>query len=224
MESVSHVQSPFTSAKHLEHVRPMFKVRSSVHYHAPIEVIPLALINRVLSQALSVFVDGVDAVSGCLQCWTARLRRPRSCVFVFRGNTLCHSHRVYLPHGGKTWSRSEFWVIRYRAPALYACLCRLQLERDAYVQALARFTLLTANSPITEMKAKNIETIKTLITVAYTDGNYHLYFVHSATAVKSEDLLVAEEIEKQLSLPLYGKLQVTTWATRGWTSWSVYRN
>ena len=47
-----------------------------------------------------------------------------------------------------------------------------QLERDAYVQALARFTLLTANSPITEMKAKNIDTIKTLITVAHTDGNY----------------------------------------------------
>lgn len=28
MESVSHVQAPFTSAKHLEHVRPMFKVSS----------------------------------------------------------------------------------------------------------------------------------------------------------------------------------------------------
>lgn len=29
-----------------------------------------------------------------------------------------------------------------------------------------------ANAVITEMKAKNIDTIKTLITVAYTDGNY----------------------------------------------------
>ena len=48
----------------------------------------------------------------------------------------------------------------------------LQLERDAYVQALSRFTLLTATSPITEMKAKNIDTIKTLISVAHTDGNY----------------------------------------------------
>lgn len=48
----------------------------------------------------------------------------------------------------------------------------LQLERDAYVQALARFTLLTASSSITEMKQKNIDTIKTLITVAHTDGNY----------------------------------------------------
>ncbi len=46
------------------------------------------------------------------------------------------------------------------------------MERDAYVQALSRFTLLTANSSITEMKTKNIDTIKTLITVAHTDGNY----------------------------------------------------
>lgn len=26
MESVSHVQAPFTTAKHVEHVRPMFKL------------------------------------------------------------------------------------------------------------------------------------------------------------------------------------------------------
>uniref|UniRef100_A0A8D3DD37 ADP-ribosylation factor guanine nucleotide-exchange factor 2 (brefeldin A-inhibited) n=1 Tax=Scophthalmus maximus TaxID=52904 RepID=A0A8D3DD37_SCOMX len=36
----------------------------------------------------------------------------------------------------------------------------------------SRFTLLTASSSITEMKQKNIDTIKTLITVAHTDGNY----------------------------------------------------
>ncbi|XP_038056628.1 brefeldin A-inhibited guanine nucleotide-exchange protein 2-like [Patiria miniata] len=53
-----------------------------------------------------------------------------------------------------------------------ACIFRLEMERDAYVQALSRFTLLTANSSITEMKTKNIDTIKTLITVAHTDGNY----------------------------------------------------
>lgn len=47
----------------------------------------------------------------------------------------------------------------------------LQLERDAYVQALARFTLLTAsNCQLVEMKSKNINTIKTLITVAQTEG------------------------------------------------------
>uniref|UniRef100_A0AAR2KGJ6 SEC7 domain-containing protein n=1 Tax=Pygocentrus nattereri TaxID=42514 RepID=A0AAR2KGJ6_PYGNA len=53
-----------------------------------------------------------------------------------------------------------------------ACIFSMQLERDAYIQALARFTLLTASSSITEMKQKNIDTIKTLITVAHTDGNY----------------------------------------------------
>jgi brefeldin A-inhibited guanine nucleotide-exchange protein len=47
-----------------------------------------------------------------------------------------------------------------------------QLERDAYVQAIARFSLLTATSPISEMKAKNIDTIKTLIFIAPSDGNY----------------------------------------------------
>uniref|UniRef100_H2THF1 ARF guanine nucleotide exchange factor 1 n=1 Tax=Takifugu rubripes TaxID=31033 RepID=H2THF1_TAKRU len=86
MEAVSHVQAPFTSATHLEHVRPMFKV-----------------------------------------------------------------------------TRRHTWASFSQASAL---------ERDAYVQALARFTLLTASSGITEMKQKNIDTIKTLITVAHTDGNY----------------------------------------------------
>lgn len=37
---------------------------------------------------------------------------------------------------------------------------------------MSRFTLLTANSSVTEMKTKNIDTIKTLISVAHTDGNY----------------------------------------------------
>ncbi|XP_013083903.2 brefeldin A-inhibited guanine nucleotide-exchange protein 1-like isoform X2 [Biomphalaria glabrata] len=53
-----------------------------------------------------------------------------------------------------------------------ACIFHMELERDAYVQALARFTLLTCATPITEMKTKNIDTIKTLISVAHTDGNY----------------------------------------------------
>ncbi|CAB1335935.1 unnamed protein product, partial [Coregonus sp. 'balchen'] len=59
-----------------------------------------------------------------------------------------------------------------RCAVRIACVFSMQLERDAYVQALARFTLLTASSSITEMKQKNIDTIKTLITVAHTDGNY----------------------------------------------------
>ncbi|CAG2107521.1 unnamed protein product, partial [Medioppia subpectinata] len=53
-----------------------------------------------------------------------------------------------------------------------ASIFQMTLERDAYVQALSRFTLLTATSTPSEMKSKNIDTIKTLITVAHTDGNY----------------------------------------------------
>eukprot|EP00057_Strongylocentrotus_purpuratus_P021387 XP_011675861.1 PREDICTED: brefeldin A-inhibited guanine nucleotide-exchange protein 1-like [Strongylocentrotus purpuratus] len=53
-----------------------------------------------------------------------------------------------------------------------SCIFHMEMERNAYVQALSRFTLLTTNSSIVEMKTKNIETIKTLITVAHTDGNY----------------------------------------------------
>ncbi|EDV23139.1 uncharacterized protein TRIADDRAFT_36208 [Trichoplax adhaerens] len=53
-----------------------------------------------------------------------------------------------------------------------ACIFGMKLERDAYVQALSRFTLLSTNSILAEMKAKNIETIKTLISIAHTDGNY----------------------------------------------------
>uniref|UniRef100_A0A674PAH1 ARF guanine nucleotide exchange factor 1 n=1 Tax=Takifugu rubripes TaxID=31033 RepID=A0A674PAH1_TAKRU len=98
MEAVSHVQAPFTSATHLEHVRPMFKVT----------------------------------------------RRHTWASFSQTAMTLRWHH----------------------------CAWRASLERDAYVQALARFTLLTASSGITEMKQKNIDTIKTLITVAHTDGNY----------------------------------------------------
>ena len=48
----------------------------------------------------------------------------------------------------------------------------MQLERDAYVKTLANFTMLTTTVGMTEMKRKNIETIKTLCAVAYTDGNY----------------------------------------------------
>ncbi|XP_065062368.1 brefeldin A-inhibited guanine nucleotide-exchange protein 2-like isoform X1 [Rhopilema esculentum] len=58
-----------------------------------------------------------------------------------------------------------------RCAVRISCIFQMQLERDAFVQALCQFSLLTANAVITEMKAKNIDTIKTLITVAYTDGN-----------------------------------------------------
>ncbi|XP_059351895.1 brefeldin A-inhibited guanine nucleotide-exchange protein 2-like isoform X2 [Daphnia carinata] len=114
MESVSHVHSPFTSATHSEHVRPMFKV------------------------AWTPFLASFSV--GLQDCDDLEV------------STLC--------------------LDGIRCAIRIACIFHMALERDAFIQALARFTLLTANSPITEIKSKNIDTIKTLITVAHTDGNY----------------------------------------------------
>ncbi|ELU08063.1 hypothetical protein CAPTEDRAFT_213398 [Capitella teleta] len=114
MESVSHVQSNFTTASHLEHVRPMFKLAWTPF---------LAAFSVGLQDC-----DDAEIATNCLDGIRCAIR--------------------------------------------IACIFHMELERDAYVQALSRFTLLTATSPITEMKAKNIDTIKTLISVAHTDGNY----------------------------------------------------
>ncbi|XP_071487051.1 brefeldin A-inhibited guanine nucleotide-exchange protein 1-like [Diadema antillarum] len=114
MESVSHVPSSFTSATHLEHVRPMFKL--------------------AWTPFLAAFSVGLQ---DCDDPEIAKL-----CL-----NGICCAIRI-------------------------SCIFHMEIERNAYVQALSRFTLLTTNSSIVEMKTKNIETIKTLITVAHTDGNY----------------------------------------------------
>lgn len=114
MESVSHVREPFTSAKHLDHVRPMFKL--------------------AWTPFLAAFSVGLQDCDD-----------PEIAALCLDG---------------------------IRCAIRIACIFHMTLERDAYVQALARFTLLTANSPMIEMKAKNIDTIKTLIMVAHTDGNY----------------------------------------------------
>ncbi|XP_063968593.1 brefeldin A-inhibited guanine nucleotide-exchange protein 1-like [Lytechinus pictus] len=114
MESVSHVPSSFTSATHLEHVRPMFK--------------------EAWTPFLAAFSVGLQ---DCDDPEIANL-----CL-----NGICCAIRI-------------------------SCIFHMEMERNAYVQALSRFTLLTTNSSIVEMKTKNIETIKTLITVAHTDGNY----------------------------------------------------
>ncbi|KAL8279121.1 hypothetical protein RQP46_008377 [Phenoliferia psychrophenolica] len=49
------------------------------------------------------------------------------------------------------------------------CLFDLELERNAFVTTLAKFTFL---NNLGEMKAKNVEAIKTLLDVAMVDGNY----------------------------------------------------
>ncbi|XP_072259359.1 brefeldin A-inhibited guanine nucleotide-exchange protein 2 isoform X2 [Pyxicephalus adspersus] len=114
MEAVSQEKAPFTSATHLEHVRPMFKL--------------------VWTPLLAAFSIGLQD---------------------------CDDNEV-----------ANLCLEGIRCAIRISCIFSMQLERDAYVQALARFSLLTASSSITEMKQKNIDTIKTLITVAHTDGNY----------------------------------------------------
>ncbi|XP_056404844.1 brefeldin A-inhibited guanine nucleotide-exchange protein 2 isoform X2 [Hyla sarda] len=114
MEAVCHAKAPFTSATHLEHVRPMFKL--------------------VWTPLLAAYSIGLQD---------------------------CDDNEV-----------TNLCLEGIRCAIRISCIFGMQLERDAYVQALARFSLLTASSSITEMKQKNIDTIKTLITVAHTDGNY----------------------------------------------------
>ncbi|XP_074643889.1 brefeldin A-inhibited guanine nucleotide-exchange protein 1-like [Tubulanus polymorphus] len=114
MESVSHLSSNFTTASHLEHVRPMFKV--------------------AWTPFLAAFSVGLQD---------------------------CDDQNI-----------ATYCLDGIRCAIRIACIFHMELERDAYVQALARFTLLTTTTTITEMKAKNIDTIKTLISVAHTDGNY----------------------------------------------------
>lgn len=67
---------------------------------------------------------------------------------------------------------NQFCLEGFRYAIRIACVFHMAMERDAYVQALSRFTLLTANSPLSDMKAKNVDTIRTLVMVAQTDGNY----------------------------------------------------
>lgn len=48
------------------------------------------------------------------------------------------------------------------------CIFDLELERNAFVSTLAKFTFL---NNLAEMKPKNVEAIKTLLDIAITDGN-----------------------------------------------------
>ncbi|ORY31437.1 hypothetical protein BCR39DRAFT_526742 [Naematelia encephala] len=49
------------------------------------------------------------------------------------------------------------------------CLFDLELERNAFVTTLAKFTFL---NNVAEMRPKNVEAIKSLLEIAVTDGNY----------------------------------------------------
>ncbi len=114
MESMCHVSTNFTSAKHGEHIMPMFKLAWTPF---------LAAFSIGLQDS-----DDKQVVELCLNGIRCAIR--------------------------------------------ISCIFHLELERNAYMQALSRFTLLAASSPITEMKSKNFECVKILILIAHTDGNY----------------------------------------------------
>ncbi len=114
MESASSKKDVFTSATHLDHVKPMFKL--------------------IWSPLLATFSVGLqDSDDPAI-------------------TSLC--------------------IEGMRCAIRIANIFGLSMEREAFIQALARFTLLTDNSNVSEMKSKNLEAIKTLISVANTDGNY----------------------------------------------------
>uniref|UniRef100_A0A7E4WE95 SEC7 domain-containing protein n=1 Tax=Panagrellus redivivus TaxID=6233 RepID=A0A7E4WE95_PANRE len=65
------------------------------------------------------------------------------------------------------------WCLEgFRHGIRVACVFRMVTQRDAYVQALTRFTLLMAKNALSEMKAKNVESIKLLITIGVEDGDF----------------------------------------------------
>ncbi|WWD18344.1 hypothetical protein CI109_102794 [Kwoniella shandongensis] len=55
-----------------------------------------------------------------------------------------------------------------RSAIRIVCLFDMELERNAFVTTLAKFTFL---NNVGEMKAKNVEAIKSLLEIAVTDGN-----------------------------------------------------
>jgi len=50
---------------------------------------------------------GMDAVTGCVQRWTSRLRRPGDCNALSGGNSLCTAHCLHFSHGG-SWRSVRF--------------------------------------------------------------------------------------------------------------------
>ncbi|KAJ3444317.1 hypothetical protein M0812_10170 [Anaeramoeba flamelloides] len=63
----------------------------------------------------------------------------------------------------------KYCLFGFRNAIKVAGIFYLELQRDAFVTTLTKFTLL---SNIEEMKTKNIDSIKTLIKIAKKDGNY----------------------------------------------------
>ncbi|CAI5439773.1 unnamed protein product [Caenorhabditis angaria] len=88
-------------------------------------------------------------------CWTP-------CLAAF-------SVGIQMSDDEKEWS---LCLRGFRLGVRASCVLSATLERNAFIQALARFTLLTAKNSISEMKVKNIEAIKLLLLIGDEDGDY----------------------------------------------------
>ena len=71
----------------------------------------------------------------------------------------------------------ELCLDGFKAAIHIVCFFDLELERNAFVSTLAKFTFL---NNLGEMKAKNMEAIKTLLDVAVIESNFLDYFLDSA--------------------------------------------
>ena len=62
----------------------------------------------------------------------------------------------------------ELCLEGFKAAIHAVCFFDLEIERNAFISTLAKFTFL---NNLGEMKTKNMEAIKTLLDVAVTEGN-----------------------------------------------------
>lgn len=62
----------------------------------------------------------------------------------------------------------ELCLDGFKSAIRIVCFFDLELERNAFVTTLAKFTFL---NNLGEMKSKNMEAIKTLLDIALTEGN-----------------------------------------------------
>jgi brefeldin A-inhibited guanine nucleotide-exchange protein len=138
----------FFTASHAEHVKPMFEVSwMSI----------LAGISGALQESEVFFLVSFRSLFFVpFLCMLSMLRSIFCCFFVC--SFLFQDMAVV-----------QLCLEGMKNAIHIACIFYKDLERNAFVSTLAKFTFL---NNMTEIKAKNIEAIKALIEIAYTEGNY----------------------------------------------------
>lgn len=89
MESVSHVKSPFTSAKHLEHVRPMFKMAWTPFLAA----FSVGLQDCDDPEIAGLCLDGMNSYNNIIF-----IKNTNFLLYCFCRHSLRDSNNVYFPY------------------------------------------------------------------------------------------------------------------------------